>query len=235
MEMLRTPISSSPLIEPRGHQAALSSSLDREKLSVCRWNRPQFESSAERSASPRVTLNADPEGITRTMKHAEITIRPGSLEDITREAELNQSVDWCYDERNTLAEYHDDAYEPSSVIVAELEGEIVGKLELFIARKSTHGHFGLIRRFVIKDGWRGSGIGRQMLDAAVEHATIAGCSFIELTVDVTNPEAHALYKRYGFDEDRVEVIMRKSLDGQEHVSDFAAQRDPKALRTDQTS
>jgi hypothetical protein len=35
---------------------------------------------------------------------------------------------------------------------------------------------------------------------------------------VTNPIAHAFYKREGFDEDRVEVMMRKSLDGQPHAS-----------------
>lgn len=159
------------------------------------------------------------------MTTVEVTIRQGTLEDIGAEAELNHSVDWCYDERNMLAEYHDDAYEPSSVIVAEVDGEVVGKLELFIAWKSTHGAFGLIRRFVVRDGWRGSGVGRQMLDAAVDRARIAGCAFVELTVDVTNPEAHAFYKRYGFDEDRVEVIMRKPLDGVSRASDYAAQRD----------
>ena len=69
-----------------------------------------------------------------------------------------------------------------------------------------------------------------MLDAAIARAQETGCSFVELTVDVTNPEAHAFYKRYGFDEDRVEVIMRKPLDGQSHQSDYAAQRDPSEFR-----
>jgi GNAT superfamily N-acetyltransferase len=162
------------------------------------------------------------------MANVEVSIRAGSLADAGAEAELNASVGWCYDERNTLAEYHDDAYEPSSVVVAEVDGEVVGKLELFMAWKASHGTFGLIRRFVVKDGWRGSGIGRKMLDAAIERARDAGCSFVELTVDVTNPEAHAFYKREGFDEDRVEVIMRKPLDGAAHHSDYAAQRDFKA-------
>jgi GNAT superfamily N-acetyltransferase len=140
-----------------------------------------------------------------------VTVRPGRFEDIDVEASLSREVDWCYDERNTLAEYHDDAYEPSSVLIAEVDGEVVGKMELFFAWKSTYGRFGLIRRFVVKDGWRGKGIGRQLLDAAIERSTAEGCSFVELTVDVTNPEAHALYKREGFIEDRVEVIMRKPL------------------------
>ncbi len=141
----------------------------------------------------------------------ELTIRPGRLSDIDAEARLNRDVGWCFDERHTLAEYHDDAYEPSSVIVAEQDGEIVGKLELFIGWKSNHGRFGLIRRFVIAPGKRGQGVGKQMLDAALAHATEQACAFVELSVDVTNPFAHALYAREGFVEDRVEVLMRRPL------------------------
>lgn len=149
-----------------------------------------------------------------------ITIRPGRLSDVPDEARLNRDVDWCYDERNTLAEYHDDAYEPSSVIVAEHEGDLVGKLELFIAWKSNHGKFGLIRRFVIAPGWRGKGVGKQMLDFASQRAQEDGCAFLELSVDVTNPYAHALYAREGFVEDRVEVLMRKPLNGEDAASAY---------------
>jgi GNAT superfamily N-acetyltransferase len=155
-----------------------------------------------------------------------ISVRPGRFDDIAAEAALNHSVDWCYDERNTLAEYHDDAYEPSSVLVAEADGQLVGKLELFVAWKSKHGRFGLIRRFVVAETWRGRGVGRALLDAATERARLAGCSFVELTVDATNPEAHAFYKRDGFREDRVEIIMRKPLDGQPHPSDYPSQAEP---------
>ncbi len=159
-----------------------------------------------------------------------IIVRSGRLEDVDSEVELHRSVDWCYDERNTLAEYHDDAYEPSSVLIAESDGEVVGKLELFTAWKSTHGRFALIRRFVVAEGWRGKGVGTRLLEAAEARARERGCAFLELTVDVTNPEAHAFYKRTGFTEDRVEVIMRRPLDGQPHPSDFAARADPDTFR-----
>jgi aminoglycoside 6'-N-acetyltransferase I len=164
------------------------------------------------------------------MSDVHVTIRPGRFEDIDAEAALSRGVEWCYDERNTLAEYHDDAYEPSSVLIAEVGDQVVGKLELFMAWKSNHGRFGLIRRFVVADGWRGRGIGRALLDAATARSRDAGCAFLELTVDATNPEAHAFYKRDGFREDRIEVIMRKPLDGQPHTSDFVAQAEPDALR-----
>ncbi len=141
----------------------------------------------------------------------EITIRPGRLSDVPDEATLHRDVDWCFDEQETLAEYHDDAYEPSSVLIAEENGEIVGKLELFIAWKSNHGKFALIRRFVVAPGWRGKGVGKLLLDAATERSINEGCTFVELSVDVTNPFAHAFYAREGFVEDRVEVLMRRPL------------------------
>jgi GNAT superfamily N-acetyltransferase len=159
------------------------------------------------------------------MNDLSITVRPGRFADIAEEAELNRDVDWCYDERHTLAEYHDDAYEPSSVLVAERDGRVVGKLELFTAWKSTYGRFALIRRFVVAEEMRGKGVGRLLLDAATEHAQAEGCAFVELTVDVTNPEAHAFYKREGFAVDRVEVIMRKPLSGEPRKSNYSAQAD----------
>lgn len=150
----------------------------------------------------------------------EVTIRPGRLSDVPAEADLHANVDWCYDERETLAEYHDDAYEPSSVLIAEMDGRLVGKLELFIAWKSNHGKFGLIRRFVVAPGWRGKGVGQQLLDAAINRAEEEGCAFVELSVDVTNPFAHAFYAREGFFEDRVEVLMRRPLGETDVASEY---------------
>lgn len=161
----------------------------------------------------------------------DVRIRPGRIDDVGFEAELNQSLDWCYDERSLLIEFHDHGYEPSSVLIAELDGEPIGKMELFIGHKSTHGRFAMIRRFAVVDEWRGQGIGKQMLDAAVAHARSAGCTFLELSVDVTNPEAHAFYKREGFIDDRVEVMMRRPLDDRHHASDYRAQRDGANFRS----
>jgi GNAT superfamily N-acetyltransferase len=160
-----------------------------------------------------------------TVSEPVITIRPGRLSDLPAEASLNHDTDWCYDEANMVAEYHDDAYEPSSVLIAEVDGKLVGKLELFIAWKSIYGKFGVIRRFVVHPEHRSQGVGRVLFDAATEHARESGCSFIELSVDVTNPIPHSFYHRQGFREDRVEVLMRKPLTEQDASSNYTAQRD----------
>ncbi len=153
-----------------------------------------------------------------------VTVRPGRLDDAAVEAALHASADWCYDDEAIIAEYHDDAYEPSSVLVAELDGQVIGKLELFRAYKARHGFFALVRRFVVHPDYRGRGVGRALLESAIARAREQGCSFVELTVDVTNPQAYAFYHREGFRPDRVEVVLRRPLDGREHRSAHAAQR-----------
>jgi GNAT superfamily N-acetyltransferase len=153
-----------------------------------------------------------------------VTVRQGRIEDPGEETALHRSVDWCYDDRAVVAEYHDDADEPSSVLVAELDGRVGGKPELFRAYKAQHGFFALVRRFVVHPEYRGRGVGRALLEHAVEGEREQGDAFVELTVDVNNPQAYAFYDREGFWLDRVEVVLRKSLDGQEYRSAREAQR-----------
>jgi len=109
--------------------------------------------------------------------------------------------------------------------VAEIDGRVAGKLELYMAWKSVYGKFGVIRRFVVHQDFRSQGVGRVLLDAATARAREAGCAFIELSVDVTNPIPHSFYHREGFREDRVEVMMRKPLDDRYKPSNYEAQRE----------
>lgn len=148
----------------------------------------------------------------------QITVRRGRREDAATLAALHREADWCYDEANVVAEYYDDSFEPDTVIAAEVGGELVGKIELYLGWKSAHQRFGIIRRFVMHPEWRGKGVGHRLLTAAEEEARQAGCSFLELSVDEDNPGARRLYASIGFGEDRREIILRKPLDGQPHQS-----------------
>jgi GNAT superfamily N-acetyltransferase len=148
----------------------------------------------------------------------QITVRRGRREDAATLAALHHEHAWCYDAANIVAEYYDDAFEPDTVIAAEVGGVLVGKIELFLGWKSTSERFGIIRRFVMHPDWRGQGIGHRLLTAAEDEARRAGCSSLELSVDEDNPGARRLYASIGFDEDRREIILRKPLDGQPHQS-----------------
>lgn len=147
-----------------------------------------------------------------------VSVRRGRRDDAAPLAALHRAADWCYDDAAIVAEYFDDAFEPDSVLAAEVDGTLVGKLELFLAWKSTSARFGLIRRFVVHPDWRGRGIGHRLLAATEEEARRAGCAFLELSVDEDNPGARRLYASLDFAEDRRELILRKSLDGRAHPS-----------------
>jgi len=128
----------------------------------------------------------------------QMAVRSGRVEDAEVEAALHQSVDRCYEDQAVIAEDHNDASEPSSVLLAELEGRVAGKLELGRACKARHGFFALRRCFVVHPDDRGRGIGRVLLEHALERSWEQGCAFVERTVEVTNPQAYAWYDREGF-------------------------------------
>ena len=153
-----------------------------------------------------------------------ITIRRGRQEDAAILAALHRDADWCYDDAAIVTQYFDDAFEPNTVIGADVGGELVGKLELFLGWKSSSGRFGVIRRFVVHPDWRGRGVGHRLLAAAEAEARNAGCAFLELSVDEANDGARRLYAGDGFAESRREIILRKSLDGREHPSQPRDQR-----------
>ena len=50
----------------------------------------------------------------------------------------------------------------------------------------------------VREGARGHGVGAALLEAAVARARDRGCRRIELDVNERNPEALALYERFGF-------------------------------------
>ncbi len=147
-----------------------------------------------------------------------ITVRRGRAADAETLAALHRDAGWCYDDAAVVAEYYDDSFEPETVIGVDVDGELVGKLELFLGWKSDSQRFSVIRRFVIHPDWRGRGVGRQLLVAAEVASREAGCAFMELSVDEENDVARRLYASDGFAESRREIILRKPLDEREHPS-----------------
>ena len=145
-----------------------------------------------------------------------ITVRRGRAADAGVLAALHRDAGWCYDDAAIVAEYFDDSFEPETIIGADVDGELVGKLELFLGWKSDSRRFSVIRRFVIHPDWRGRGVGHRLLIAAEEASREAGCAFMELSVDEENDGARRLYTADGFAESRHEIILRKPLDGREH-------------------
>ena len=81
--------------------------------------------------------------------------------------------------------------------VAEAGGELVGWADIVPARRDSTRHMGGLGMGVARE-WRGRGIGRSLLRAAIEHSWNMGLKRIELEVFVDNVRAISLYETMGF-------------------------------------
>ena len=93
--------------------------------------------------------------------------------------------------------------EPSQAIfVAQDEvGHVIGLLT--VGRQQSLWHSGasaLIQELVVDRAARRRGVGRALIQAAIEWARAAGCSEIGVSTELDNQDAQAFYRRTGFDE-----------------------------------
>lgn len=89
------------------------------------------------------------------------------------------------------------ASEASRVLVAEVDGAIVGSLTLAIFRIPT-GIRAWIEDVVVDGNVRGRGVGDQLNRFALEVAYNAGAKTVDLTSRPTRVAANALYQKLGF-------------------------------------
>ncbi|MEU3717816.1 GNAT family N-acetyltransferase [Streptomyces californicus] len=86
------------------------------------------------------------------------------------------------------------------VVVAVREGRVVGTLQLTIVpglsrRGATRS---IIEGVRIHGDERGSGLGTQLIQWAVDESRRQDCRLVQLTSDVTREDAHRFYERLGF-------------------------------------
>ncbi|GLW49324.1 GNAT family acetyltransferase [Streptomyces sp. NBRC 14336] len=89
--------------------------------------------------------------------------------------------------------------------VAERSGRIVGTLQLTIVpglsrRGATRS---IIEGVRIHADERGSGLGTQLIEWAIEESRRQGCSLVQLTSDASRTDAHRFYERLGFEASHV--------------------------------
>jgi ribosomal protein S18 acetylase RimI-like enzyme len=85
-------------------------------------------------------------------------------------------------------------------MVATSNSEVIGTLQLtFIPGLSRTGAWrGQIEGVRIAASHRGSGVGQQMFEWAIDQCRARGCDLVQLTTDKVRPEAHRFYERLGF-------------------------------------
>lgn len=93
----------------------------------------------------------------------------------------------------------------SDLLVAELDGEVVGMCQLMVFRhfQCQGGLCAEIESMHVHPAFRSRGIGGQLLSSAVEAARRAGCYRVQLTSNSQRTEAHRFYVRQGFQPSHV--------------------------------
>ncbi|MFC8618680.1 GNAT family N-acetyltransferase [Micromonospora purpureochromogenes] len=86
------------------------------------------------------------------------------------------------------------------LIVADEAGELVGCMQItYIPGLGRHGaERSLIESVRVRSDLRGRGLGRRMMEWAVDQARQRGCALVQLTTDKTRADAHRFYRSLGF-------------------------------------
>ncbi len=85
------------------------------------------------------------------------------------------------------------------VLVAEQSGTLVGTVTVLFTISTALGQrVGIVEDMIVLPAMRGSGIGAQLLDAAIAEAKRHGCGRLTLLTDGDNAAAHHFYRKHGF-------------------------------------
>jgi phosphinothricin acetyltransferase len=140
----------------------------------------------------------------------EVRLRDATLEDLASIVEIYNSTipsrivsadtePVSVEQRLSWFHQHDPARRP--IRVAEARGEVVGWLSLsdfYDARPAYHGTAEI--GIYVREGYRGEGIGRRLLQEAIQRAPSLGIKTLTAGAFGTNESSLALFGRFGFEK-----------------------------------
>lgn len=145
---------------------------------------------------------------------SEITFRTATREDLPAivamlaDDEFGESREKI---ATTVPEEYRHAFEDMSrdpgncILLAELDGEIVGSLQLvFTPSLSRRGTMrATIEAVRVVSKRRGQNIGTALMRRAIDESRRAGCGLVQLTSDKRRTRAHLFYRRLGFEQSHI--------------------------------
>lgn len=147
-------------------------------------------------------------------KHREMVVRLMTLEDVAAVAEL--AVQLGYERtREALMEWmlgleRHDAMQ--AALVALMEDEVVGWVEVSMVRPLQSPAFSLIGGLVVREGWRGKGIGRRLCEEAERWSRERNVLAVRVTSRSTREGAHRFYLRDGYRHIKTSLVFEKQLE-----------------------
>jgi GNAT superfamily N-acetyltransferase len=89
----------------------------------------------------------------------------------------------------------------SHFLVAAMEETPVGFINFTVRQTVLHrSPSALIDELVVAEEYRGKGVGRELVQAAIEKCRQLGCCEVEVSTEKTNVEARKFYEQCGFEE-----------------------------------
>jgi putative acetyltransferase len=143
----------------------------------------------------------------------EITIRkaePADAEAIlkcyTAPRVVRNTLQLSYRSLESVRELLTKSGEGDHILVAVVDGEVVGVIGLHTSSRPRVNHRGEIG-MMVRDDWQGKGVGAAIMRAVIDLADKwLNLTRIELTVFTDNESAIALYRKFGFE---IEGTLRK--------------------------
>ena len=142
---------------------------------------------------------------------SDIRIRPLSELDISRIVSIDERLTGVY--RPEVWERRVGYYlrrDPEASVVAEADGRVVG----FMLGEVRSGEFGIeeptgwVEHLGVDPGFRGKAVGRQMLDAMLEHFRSRGARSVQTLVDEEMGEILSFFSALGFQPSTLRPFVR---------------------------
>ena len=92
------------------------------------------------------------------------------------------------------------SYPNYTIYVTVSEGKVIGTFSLLIMDNLAHmgAPSGIVEDVVVHSSWRGQGIGKQMMQFAMQQCQKAGCYKMALSSNLIREQAHKFYDQLGF-------------------------------------
>jgi predicted N-acetyltransferase YhbS len=127
-----------------------------------------------------------------------------SILELYRQLALGGSADEMQNEgptgnfRQAFAEI--SALPGCEVIVAEQESAVIGTAMLMVVPNLSHNAlpWAIVENVVVDSGYRGTGVGKLLMEYIKEKAGEAGCYKVQLMSDKRRNEAHKFYAAIGY-------------------------------------